>query len=106
MKWKELKQKKWFAIATNIYVLVLTVFVVWMLFFDTNSWLIHRRIQKEIDQLEEQKQFLQHEIAKDKALLKKLEDPKALEKYAREKYYMKKENEEIFLIEFEDSISK
>ena len=50
------------------------------------------------------KDFLQKEIEKDKKLLNELKDPKALEKYAREKYYMKKENEEVFLIEYEDSI--
>ncbi len=103
MDWKELKEKKWFKIATNTYVLVLTIFVVWMAFFDTNSLLIHHELQKEIDKLEEQKQFLKSEIDRDKKLLEKLSRPEELEKYAREHYYMKKENEEIFLIEYEDS---
>ena len=103
MGWKELKEKKWFKVFTNTYILVLTIFVIWMLFFDTNSFLIHRELQKEINKLEEQKDFLKKEIEKDKKLLNELNDPKALEKYAREKYYMKKENEEVFLIEYEDS---
>lgn len=103
MGWKELKEKKWFKIFTNIYVLVLTIFVIWMAFFDTNSLLIHRELQQEINKLEQQKDFLQKEIEKDKKLLNELNDPKALEKYAREKYYMKKDNEEVFLIEYEDS---
>lgn len=103
MGWKELKQKKWFKIFTNTYILVLTIFVIWMAFFDTNSLLIHRELQKEINKLEQQKDFLQKEIEKDKKLLDELKDPEALEKYAREKYYMKKDNEEIFLIEYEDS---
>ena len=103
MGWKELKQKKWFKIFTNTYILVLTIFVIWVAFFDTNSLLIHRELQKEINKLEQQKDFLQKEIEKDKKLLDELKDPEALEKYAREKYYMKKDNEEIFLIEYEDS---
>ncbi|MEM1258188.1 MAG: septum formation initiator family protein [Bacteroidota bacterium] len=103
MGWKELKKKRWFKIFTNTYILVLTIFVIWMAFFDTNSLLIHRELQQEINKLEQQKDFLQTEIEKDKKLLNELEDPKALEKYAREKYYMKKENEEVFLIEYEDS---
>jgi cell division protein FtsB len=103
MGWKELKKKKWFKIFTNTYILVLTLFVIWMAFFDTNSLLIHRELQQEVNKLEQQKDFLQKEIEKDKKLLNELKDPKALEKYAREKYYMKKENEEIFLIEYEDS---
>lgn len=101
---KTLREKKWFKIMTNMYVLVLTIFVIWMAFFDTNSLLIHIELRKEIKKLEKQKEFLQGEIGKDKEILKKLSDPHELEKFAREKYYMKKEKEEIFLIEYEDSI--
>lgn len=104
MGWKTLKEKKWFKFFTNTYILVLTLFVIWMLFFDTNSFLIHRELQQEINKLEEQKEYLKKEIEKDKKQLNELKDPKALEKYAREKYYMKKDGEEIFLIEYEDSI--
>ena len=104
MGWKELKEKKWFKIFTNTYILVLTIFVVWMAFFDTNSLLIHLELRKEIKKLERQKEFLKGEIEKDKQILEKLSDSSELEKFAREKYYMKKENEEIFLIEYEDSL--
>ncbi len=103
MAWSELKQKKWFKVVTNMYVLTLTVFAIWMAFFDTNSLRNHRSLQKEIDKLEQQKQFLETEISRDKATLEKLSDPKELEKFARENYYMKKDGEEIFLIEYEDS---
>ena len=101
---KELKQKKWFKVFTNTYILVLTIFVIWMAFFDTNSLLIHMELRNEIKKLEKQKDFLKDEIAKDKEILKKMSDKNELEKLAREKYYMKKENEEIFLIEYEDSL--
>lgn len=107
MGWKEFKKSKWFRVATlfsSIYVLVLTAFVVWMLFFDTNSLLIHLELKKEINKLEKQKEFLQEEISKDKEVIEKLSDPKELEKFAREQYYLKKKNEEIYLIEFEDSL--
>lgn len=104
MGWKEWRQNKWFRFFTNAYVLVLTVFVIWMLFFDTNSYLIHRELQKEIKKLEKQKEFLEEEIEKDKAIIEKLSDPDELEKFAREKYYLKKPNEEIFIIEYEDSL--
>ena len=47
MGWKDIKKKKrWFSILTNIYILILTVFVVWMIFFDTNSLLIHMELKK------------------------------------------------------------
>ncbi|WP_350285266.1 septum formation initiator family protein [uncultured Croceitalea sp.] len=106
MGWQQLKQKKWFKLMTNMYILVLTLFVVWMVFFDTNSLLIHNELKREINKLEQQKDFLQKEIEKDKEMLKELSDEKALEKFAREQYFMKKDDEEIFLIEHEDSIHK
>ncbi|MBT8264631.1 MAG: septum formation initiator family protein [Muriicola sp.] len=101
---KNLKKKKWFGIATNIYVIVLTAFVVWMVFFDTNSLMIHLELKKQIKTLEKQQEFLKKEIEKDKKTLEKLSDPKELEKFAREQYYLKKKNEEIYLIEYEDSL--
>jgi hypothetical protein len=70
MGFKELKQKKWFKILTNMYVLVLTIFVVWMAFFDTNSLLIHLELRNEIKKLEQQKEFLKNEITLDKKVLK------------------------------------
>ncbi len=100
----DLNSKKWFKLMKNIYVLVLTAFVIWMIFFDANSLLIHRELNHEIKKLEKQKEFLQGEIDKDKVILEKLSDKDELEKFAREKYYMKKANEEIFLIEYEDSL--
>ena len=104
MGWRDIKKKRWFSILTNIYVLILTVFVVWMIFFDTNSLLIHMELRKEIKKLEKQKEFLQEEIEKDKKVLDRLSDPEELEKFAREQYYLKKKNEEIFIIEYEDSL--
>lgn len=103
---KNLKKKKWFAILTNIYVLVLTVFVIWMLFFDTNSLLIHRELKKEIKNLEKTQQFLRSEIEKDKKIIDKLSDTNELEKFAREQYFLKKKDEEIYLIEYEDSLKR
>ncbi len=101
---KGIRKKKWFGVVTNMYVLVLSVFVVWMLFFYTNSLLIHWELKKEIKKLEKQKEFLQEEIEHDKETIEKLSDKKELEKFAREKYYLKKKNEEIYLIEYEDSL--
>ncbi len=101
---KGVRKKKWFGVVTNMYVLVLTVFVVWMVFFDTNSLLIHWELQQQIDNLEKQRDFLHEEIEKDKKIIEKLSDPEELEKFAREQYYLKKKNEEIYLIEYEDSI--
>ncbi|WP_273566520.1 FtsB family cell division protein [Maribacter halichondriae] len=104
MGFKNLKKKKWFGLITNVYVLVLTAFVVWMVFFDTNSLLIHLELRKQINTLEKQQEFLREEIAKDKLIIEKLSDEYELEKFAREEYYLKRKNEEIYLIEYEDSL--
>ncbi len=69
-----------------------------MLFFDANSWLIHRELNNEIEQLKSKKSFYSGEIKMDNKLMKKFETIEGLEKYAREKYYMKKKNEDIFII--------
>lgn len=101
---KTLKSKKWFKVLTNTYVMVLTAFVIWMLFFDTNSLLIHLELKKEINKLEKTQEFLKREIEKDKKIIEKLSDEKELERFAREEYYLKKKDEEIYLIEYEDSL--
>jgi cell division protein DivIC len=105
MNWKTLKNKRWFRIASNIYVLTSLAFIIWMLFIDTNSWwFTHRELNNEIDKLQKQREHLQQEIEKDKNALKALRNKKELEKFAREAYYYKKDNEEIFIIEYEDSL--
>jgi len=101
---KTLRKQKWFKIITNMYVIVLTAFLIWMVFFDTNSLLIHNELKKEIEKLEKTQDFLKKEIAKDKIIIEKLSDKEELEKFAREEYYLKKKNEEIYLIEYEDSL--
>ena len=90
----------------NVFIIILMVFAIWMLFFDTNSFLTHWELGKDIKKLEDEKEYYTREIEKDKKEIKKLSDEEGLEKFAREKYYMKKENEEIYLIEYEDSTAK
>ena len=104
MKIKDIKNKKWFGIITNAYIMILTVFVIWMLFFDTNNLMIHLELKKQVKKLEKDAEFLRKEIYNDKKTIEKLSDPKELEKFAREQYYLKKKNEEIYLIEYEDSL--
>jgi len=75
-----------------------------MLFFDSNSWLVHKELNKKVYKLENQKDFYRDGIKKDKEELSKMKTDSGLEEYAREKLFMKKEDEEIFIIEF-DSIN-
>jgi len=76
-------------------------FVVWMIFFDTNSLLMHFELNQKIKKLKNQKIYYQNEIKKDRTSINEIESDSGIEKYAREKLFMKKENEEIFLIEFD-----
>ncbi|MBU3010296.1 septum formation initiator family protein [Polaribacter vadi] len=102
---QQLKSNSVFKILTNIFVIILVPFIIWMIFFDENSYLVHRKFDKEIDDLESTISFYEEKIAKDKETIKKLEDSLELERFAREKYLMKKENEDIYIIEF-DTINK
>lgn len=82
----------------NPFILIGFLFVLWMLFFDSNSYLNHRRLSHTIDQLEKDQIHYKEEIRKDSIALNELSTPEGIQKYAREKYHMKKENEEIFLL--------
>lgn len=82
------------------------LFLVWMIFFDANSYLIHHELDSEINALDDNAEFYQKEINHDKNFIKKMEDSNQMEKFAREKYYLKKENEDIYIIVNEDSIKK
>ncbi|GAB1307696.1 hypothetical protein KH5_03790 [Urechidicola sp. KH5] len=102
---KKVRQNKYIRFFTNRYVLISIVFLVWMIFFDENSFLVDHQFNKEIKELETDKKFYQSEINKDKQKIEQLEDSTKLDTYAREVYHMKKENEDVFIIEY-DSIKE
>ena len=83
------------------YVIIILFFVIWMTFFDTNSLLMHFELNQKIKKLNNQKIYYQNEIKKDRTSINEIESDSGIEKYAREKLFMKKGNEEIFLIEFD-----
>ena len=103
---KNIKLPGWMNLLKNIYLLISLFFVIWMLFFDSNSILIQWQLSKEIRELEREKLYLQKEITKDKLLLEKFADSLEKERFARETYYFKRANEDIFIIEFQDSLKK
>ena len=75
-----------------------------MLFFDTNSFRILWSLESKIDELERQKEELIRQIQEDQIYIEKLSDSIELEKFGRENYYLKKADEDIYIIEFRDSI--
>ena len=101
------KDKAWFKFLSNKYMWSLSFFVAWMLFLDNYSYFDHRILDNQIEELEDNKTYYQEEIKKDQEQIKQLKNPEQIEKYGREKYYMKKDSEDIYLIEFEgDTIEK
>ncbi|SCY96835.1 FtsB family cell division protein [Flavobacterium caeni] len=101
------REKPWFKFLSNKYVWVLLFFCVWMLFLDNYSYFDHRVLNQQIDELEDNKKYYQDEIRRDKQSIKMLKDSDYVEKYAREKYYMKKDSEDVYIVEFEgDTVKK
>ena len=88
----------------NIILSIFAVFALWMLFIDSNSLLIHRELNEDISDLEDEKEYYKNEIEKDNKAINELSTDEGVEKLAREKYYMKKDNEDIYIIEYEDSL--
>jgi len=104
MNFKNVKNNKYSRLLINKYVWVGLFFVIWMTFLDTNSLLVHYELNDEIDKLETRKTYYQNELKSDKKQIRSLQEPFQIEKYAREIFYMKKPDEDIFIIEFEDSL--
>ncbi len=100
---KKLLENPWFKLATNVYALIGLFFVVWMVFLDTNSLRIYLNLERKLSELERQKATLERDIALDKKTLLQLNDSIELERYAREKYNMKRKNEDVYLIEYTES---
>jgi cell division protein DivIC len=83
----------------NKFFIAFTAFVTWMLVFDAKDPYTQLRHRHELKELEESKQYYTKEIAKERAELEKLRyNPSTLEKYAREKYYMKRDGEDLYIV--------
>lgn len=83
----------------NKYFLSAAAFIAWILFFDPRDVFTQIEHHKELKELQESKAWYQKEIAKESAEAEQLKtNPATVEKYAREKYLMKRENEDLFVI--------
>lgn len=70
-----------------------------MLFFDRHDIISQVKLRSELNKLLEDKQYYRDEVSKTKEDLDNLlSDPDRLEKFAREKYLMKYDDEEVFII--------
>ena len=83
----------------NKYVLTSLVFLFWLLLFDQNNLAERRKSTREYDQLLEEKGYYLQKIEEDRKRINELKtNTENLEKFAREQYLMKKDNEDIFVI--------
>lgn len=83
----------------NKFFLVTLAFLVWMIFFDRNDLFSQYEYRKQVSKLEKERDFYKKETDQvNKELDELTSDPQKLEKFAREKYLMKKDNEDVFVI--------
>lgn len=87
-------------IIRNKYILTAAAFAVWMFFFDNRDVITtHFKHRSELNRLEKSRNWYQEEIRTTREELEQLRSSAdILEKYAREKYRMKKDNEDLFVI--------
>ena len=91
----------------NKYILTLTVFAVVMLFVDHNDIFNQLERKKQLNDLLASKKFYQQQIDQTKKNLSDLQNNSAaLEKYAREKYLLKRDNEDLFVVNAPDNQKK
>lgn len=87
----------------NKFVLVTLALIIWLAFFDSNNWIKQYKLKTKIKELEQQKTHYLNEIEKDSITLFDLtNNEETQEKFAREKYFMKKDNEDVIIIVKED----
>ncbi len=92
--------KKVLRILTNKYFLSAIAFVVWVGYFDQNDWITQQRKKRELQDLKQNVVYLRAETERmrtEKDAI--INDPKALEKFARERYHMKRDNEDVYIFE-------
>ena len=83
----------------NKYAITIIIFGIWMLFFDNNNFIAQVRLNSTHNELEMEKQYYISEIEKDRqATFELMTDTLTLEKFGREQYLMKRDNEDIYLI--------
>lgn len=87
------------ALLRNKFIVTGAAFVIWLLFLDRNNIFTQYQLYSEVKKQEAQKTFYQKEIKKNRQdQYELLSSPEKLEKFAREKYRMKKDDEDLFIV--------
>ncbi|RYY64411.1 MAG: septum formation initiator family protein [Chitinophagaceae bacterium] len=83
----------------NKFFIAGVAFVLWLLFFDRNDFFAQRERRRELRELQTSKKQYQDQIGKERQFAENLRnDPATIERFARERYGMKRDNEDLFLI--------
>jgi len=91
--------KRLFDLVRSKYFWVTMAFIVWMIFFDKNDLFSQYQYHQQLSKLKQERDFYAKETDKvNKDLDELSSNPAKLEKFAREKYLMKKENEDVYVI--------
>ena len=91
--------RRFIDLCKNKFFIVTVAFIVWMLFFDKNDLVSQYEYRQQVNTLKEERDFYFKETETvDKDLDELTSNPQKLEKFAREKYLMKKDNEDVFVI--------
>ena len=91
--------KKVISIFKNKYFLTVIALSVWVVFFDKNDLKTQIELKKQVKQLTEERNYFAKEIKGITTdIIELYTNPKTLEKFAREKYLMKRDNEDIFVL--------
>ena len=84
----------------NKFFLSTAFFAIWILFFDKNDMFTQMARTNELTSLKKSKEYYNEQIVKERKISEELQsNPGTIEKYAREKYLMKRENEDLFIIQ-------
>jgi len=102
MKIDPIKMRRLIDLIKNKFFLVTLAFIIWMIFFDRNDLFSQYQYHEQLSKLQHERDFYKTETEKVSKDLDELTSDKGkLEKFAREKYLMKKDNEDVFVIEHE-----
>ena len=83
----------------NKYLITFIVFLVWIFFIDKFDIITQIKMNKEFKQLKEQQEFYKSEVEKDSTIIYNLNNnPEEQERFARERFLMKKDNEDLFIV--------
>lgn len=86
-------------VITNKYLITFLIFIVWMVFLDNHNFMFVGKNMKKLKTLKTEKEYFKDKIETENQKIEELQSSSEnLEKFAREQFLMKKENEDIFVI--------